>query len=528
MTVPGGEFAYATIGEMVAERAGLGAKPFLWIDGECLTYAQAHDRSASFANGLLDLGVRHGDVVATFMHNSLDGVCLWFALARLGAIRAGVNVSLRESDLAYTLRDCTASVLVIEEELLGSYLPLRGTVGVTREILAGSRETASALGMIHLSALAAAPPADPGVTVRADDPAGIVYTGGSTGMPKGVLVSHRYHMAFGGRYREVAQPQAADVMYDCGHLFHLAQLGVIGPMYVGITSVMSRWFSVGGIWDVINRHGVTLVHLPGTMLGPIVERTPPHGGPDHQVRLGIGIATAQIRRSVREAFESRFGFPLLEVYAQSEMGALLCSERVQARRRGSSGQAYGWAEIQIVDEFDRPVPAGTEGEIVTRPTRPGTFMIGYFNKPEATCEAWRNLWHHTGDIGFMDEDGYLYVKGRKAHWVRRRGENISALEVEHVIDQHPRVAASAVVGVPAELGDEDVKVYVVTAAGEPLEEAEIVAWCSGRLAYFKVPRYVEFVTDLPRTATKRDIQRNVLRARGIGCAWDRDAAAPRR
>jgi crotonobetaine/carnitine-CoA ligase len=111
--------------------------------------------------------------------------------------------------------------------------------------------------------------------------------------------------------------------------------------------------------------------------------------------------------------------------------------------------------------------------------------------------------------------------------VRRRGENISALEVEHVIDQHPCVAASAVVGVPAELGDEDVKVYVVTATGEPLEEAEIVAWCSGRLAYFKVPRYIEFVTDLPRTATKRDIQRNVLKARGIGGAWDRDAATPR-
>ena len=152
-------------------------------------------------------------------------------------------------------------------------------------------------------------------------------------------------------------------------------------------------------------------------------------------------------------------------------------------------------------------------------------MIEYINKPAETLQAWRNLWYHTGDVGFLDADGYLHFVGRQAHWVRVRGENVSAFEVEKVITAHDAVADCAVVGVPAELGEEDVKAYVQVAAERSATPEEIVEWCEARLAYFKVPRYVEFVDQFPRTITKQEIARHALRERGIDGAWDRRAPA---
>ena len=150
-------------------------------------------------------------------------------------------------------------------------------------------------------------------------------------------------------------------------------------------------------------------------------------------------------------------------------------------------------------------------------------MLEYINKPAETIAAWRSLWYHTGDIGYLDDDGYLHFVGRQAHWVRVRGENVSAFEVEKVLSEHEAVEDCAIVGVPGELGEEDIKAYVQIRRERALEPTDVVSWCSERLAYFKVPRFVEFVTEFPRTITKQEIERHELRTLGIGKAWDRDA-----
>ncbi len=247
---------------------------------------------------------------------------------------------------------------------------------------------------------------------------------------------------------------------------------------------------------------------------------------DHRMRVGIGIASGQVRCEVRDTFERRFGVNLLEVYLMTEMGVLICSERMDDLRAGSSGRTHDWAEVCIVDHEDNPVLPGSHGQVLLRPKVLNTSMLRDINKPEETISACKNLWYHSGDVGHLDEDGYLYFVGRQAHWIRRRGENVAAFEVEQAITNHPAVLDGAVAGVASDLGDEDIKAY---AQPRPkysrVDPAQLIHWWKERMAYFKVPRYIEFVDVFPRTMTKNEIARHELRARGIGQAWDAERIA---
>lgn len=288
-----------------------------------------------------------------------------------------------------------------------------------------------------------------------------------------------------------------------------------------MTGIMDKWFSASSYWDIVRRYGVTIIDPIGTMMAVLCRQPESPLDRSHKVRVGVGIASGQIRREVRTTFEQRFGAPMLEVYAMTEMGVLLCSERVDDRRTGSCGRPHGWAEIKVVDKDDNPVPANTTGHLILRPQVLNTYMIEYVNKPQETLAAWRNLWYHSGDLGYMDEDGYVYFVGREAHWIRRRGENVSAFEVEKALSAHASVLDCAAVGVPADVGEEDIKVYVQLESGtEAPAPSELVSWCKERIAFFKVPRYVEFVETFPRTMTKNEIARHELRERGVGAAWD--------
>lgn len=529
MFLLGEELEVTNMRDLVVARAANGEKPLLICRGETLTYRDAHIRSNCIANSLKELGLGKGDVLATFMYNSVDHAAIWFACAKLGAIWAPLNVSLHKEDLLYSLIDSGAKFVVVDTDLIQAYSSVRADLpaGLV-EILWQSpdREPVEEQGFLDFTTLLEASGDTPEVDIAPDDPLAIVYTGGSTSMPKGVLAPHLYYIAAGMRYRDIVEPVPDDVHFANSHFFHSGgqQFGVSGPLFCGITGVMTKWFSVSQYWKIVRETGATIIDPLGTMMSALLTRPPSESDTDHRVRLGIGIASGQVRRELRDQFEERFGIPLLEVYSMTEMGVLLFSERQHDRRAGSSGRSYGWADVMIADEMDMPLPPGVTGQILLRPNAPNTFMKEYVNKPAETLAAWRNLWYHTGDLGYLDEDGYLYFVGRKAYWIRRRGENVSAFEVEKVITAHEAVADCAVVGVPAELGEEDIKAYVQLKEGHTLDPAELVSWCAGRIAYFKVPRYIEFVTDFPRTLTKAEIARHELRALGVGNAWDSEAS----
>jgi crotonobetaine/carnitine-CoA ligase len=514
-----------TIGELVALRSAYGDKPLVWVGSDSVSYGAAHERSNRIANALAERGVAKGDVVASFLFNSPDHVCLWFACAKLGAIWAPTNVSYIDRDLVYALDDSTARTVVIDEDLLDVYLKVRHELpSVTWEILRGDPSVARSLGMTPLSELLAGDDRAPGVLVLPSDPMSIMYTGGSTGMPKGVLVPHLYYFANALRYRHAAQPTPDDVHFAIGHLFHSGGqlLGVMGPFYAGMSTVLTKWFSASRYWDRAREHGATLIDPIGAIISAVLLQPPRPDDRQHGVRLGIGVATGQIRPELRREFERRFDVPLLEVYAQTETGVILTTETLDDRR-GSNGRPEQWVEISIVDDEGFVAPPGQVGEITLRMRHPHSFMIEYWRKPSQTVASWRDLWFHSGDLGYLDEDGYLHFTGRQAHWIRRRGENVSAFEVEQTAASHDAVADCAAVGVPAELGEEDIKLYVQLRPGADLRPTEIVEFCAQKIAYFKVPRYVEFVQSLPRSSAKQEIERYKLRELGIAGAWDRDA-----
>ena len=524
MKLNGIELEHTNMRDVFLARTALGDKPLLICDGEVLTYAGADETSNRIAHSMASYGIGKGDVVATFMYNSVDHASIWLACVKLGAIFASLNVSLAPDELVYSLGDTGAKMIIVDHDLIDTYNQARPDFPKDlAEILWRGPEGLD--GFTPFPTLLDGENILPQVDLAPNDPMSIIYTGGSTSMPKGVLAPHMHYIAAAERYKEITQSQPDDVHFANSHFFHVGgqQFGLMGPLYCGTTGVMTRWFSVSNYWRIARETGATIIDPIGTMISALLTREPSEDDRNHKVRVGIGIASGQVRSAFRQEFETRFGVPLLEVYAMTEVGVLLCSERLHDKTEDTCGKTNGWAEILIVDEHECPVSTGEQGQILLRPTATNAFMLEYINKPQETIAAWRNLWYHTGDIGYLDDDGYLHFVGRQAHWVRVRGENVSAFEVEKVLTEHDAVKDCAVVGVPGDLGEEDIKAYVQLADGAALTPQEVVEFCAGHLAYFKVPRYIEFVSSFPRTITKQEIERHELRDLGIGDAWDRDA-----
>jgi carnitine-CoA ligase len=518
-----------TLGEFVTWSARRGDKTLAHFDDQVLSYGEADRLSTVLAGALSKAGVRFGDRVAALLHNCPEQVLIWFACAKLGAIWVPLNVAWVNADLRFALEDCEPRVAFVSARLHDGFAAVR-TPGVELEALCDSAGQPAGGGLTLFDRLLADGDEDPpwagadGPPVGPGTASAIVYTGGSTGMPKGVLLSHGYFLEVGRRYRAVSGATPQDVHYTAGHLFHSGgqQLGLMGPMTCGMTTAFSSWFSASQYWERARRVGATVIDPQGTMIAAIMRQPPSADDAGSSVRLGVGVGSAQIPRSIRDGFEERFGVTMLDGYAQTETGIVLCSELVDDLR-GSAGRAHGWAEIRIADEQDRPVPAGQVGQILVRPSTPHGFMLGYYGRPAETLAACRNLWYHSGDLGYLDDDGYLYFVGREAHWIRHRGENLSAFEVESVVGSFPGIAACAAVGVPGELGDEDVKVYLELDDQHPVpfDPAELLRWCTERMAHYKLPRFVEVTGALPRTTTKQEIQRHLLRSwPHPGEAWD--------
>lgn len=495
------------------------------VAGKRLTYAELDRLSDRVGANLAALGVVKGQRVTSFAFNCIEQLLTWFGCMKIGAIWVPFNIALVGGDLSYALGDADPEVVVVDTETRPRVDDLPKAGGFRFRLF-----EIGAPGEAGFDVLLD-PAADlPEVEIGPADPAVIMYTGGTTGMPKGVLLPQLAWIAAGYRYCEAFGVVPGDVHFSVLSLFHNAGLmvGTIGPLVAGIPTHIERWFSVSNFWRRVRETGATIIDPIGTMVTLLCQQPAGPQDRDHRARATIGVLS-QLPADVAQQFRSRFGLGIVNVYSLSETGGILIvHNKADTPKPESNGRSWGWCDIQIVDQDDNPLPPGTRGEICLRPTRPYTFMLGYFNQPQKTVETWRNLWLHTGDLGHVDEEGYLYFTGRQSHWLRTKGENVSAYEVENILTRFEGVEEAVVVGVPAPLGEDDVKAFIIVKEDCCVDPEKLVGWCLGQLAAFKVPRYIEFVSEFPRSVAKREIERHKLKALPNDDAWDAQKVFGRR
>lgn len=506
-------------------------RPFLVLDEEEVSYGEFDRRVNRVANGLGALGVERGTVVALLLGNRQEFLYVWFALAKLGAVAAPVNVAFAAPEAQYLLDHSGAAFLVAEPTLYErSVAPVRDALPGIRTLVSvgDGAQAAGAVPFAEVLAGSSALPA-PLPLSASTDPFTILYTSGTTGYPKGCVLSQSYFPLNGAALCHGMGIGSSDRLLMSLPLFHVnAEITVLGAMVNRAAYILRPRFSASAFWDEARRFRATAFNHVGMMISILAKQPPGPGDLKHSVRVACG-GGAPV--DLIPAFRERFGVTLVELYATTEscmdtMGSVHAGEAAQPR--GTAGSPVWLKEVAIRGQGGVFLGAGEVGEIVTRPKIEGVTMSEYFRDPEGTAEALRDGWFHSGDLGRLDEGGFLTFVDREKHIVRRGGENISSLEVERVLKQHPGVLEVAVVPVKDEIRGEEAKACVVPRpeARDSFDPAALLAFCEGRLAPFKIPRYVKVYEALPVTETQR-IKKHELKAEPapLAGAYDREAAA---
>lgn len=497
-----------------------GAEPFL-VGAEQRTFAEAFLESARLATALEEIGIRSGDLVGTLMGNGVEILMTWFATAQLGAVEVPINPAFRGASLEYLLNHSGLRVLVVDAERLEALARLEGRLESLETVILTAGDADLPWQTFRYQDLIAAAEPVERPDVGSSALMAVMYTSGTTGHPKGVMESHRCAMHWGANYAKYMSVGPEDTNYLFPPLFHAMSqlLGAVPALLTRSRIAVGAGFSASRFWDDCRRDGVTLFNFTGGVLSFLWKQPPRENDAENPVTRALGVP---IPDDLYPGFEERFGVTLLPPFGTSE-SSVVCYSRPGEVRRGSSGRPIPEYDVGIVDDAGAHVPAGVIGEIVTRPKHPDSMMRGYFKQPDVTVAAFRDLWYHTGDLGRLDEDGYLYFVDRKKDAIRRRGENISSFEIERVVDRLPAVLESAAVGVPSEHGEEEVKLAVVLQPDGALTADELWAYCDEELPAFMVPRYLEFRDALPRTDTER-VRKFEIRDEGLhGGVVDREA-----
>jgi carnitine-CoA ligase len=512
----------ATLVDEHAERYG--DRVLAIFDDDTVTYAQSAERAGRVAAGLKDLGVTQGDRVAIMMGNRSEFLYAWFGILKLGAVEVPIHDAARGPGISHILNTTEARVVIVEDVFLEHVLPWLGDApSVEHVVVVGEQPSGTNGGRaLHdLAGLLSHPSPVPTLEVAPHHPASILFTGGTTGPPKGVVLPHNHNINLATSTAEVAGYGEDDVLLSVFPLFHAnaKYMTTVAAMVAGAKSIINRRFSASRFWEQCRRERVTAFNGMGEMLRILMKQPESPEDTENPVRVVIGAAAP--RDEVVE-FENRFGVVILDVYGLTETGPITFN-RSDQRRAGSMGVPVPWYDVRILDENDVEVPVGEPGEICIRPARPSVMMSGYYNNDSATLKSIRNLWFHTGDHGHRDAEDFYYFRARETDSIRRRGENVSAWEVERVLALHEELLESAVYAVPSPIGGQEVMAAIVLKPGATLAPEEILDFCTDKMPHFAVPRYLRFVDSLPKSHAQR-ILKQELKAEGIEAegVWDRE------
>ena len=465
-----------TVAELLSARAEAAPdQPFLLWREESISFAELYMRTNALAAGFAGRGVGAGSHVAIFMTNSPEFVLICLALGRLGAVGVPINTAARGPLLAYLLEDSESELAIVDADLASI---VRGAAPQIPLVLHGeSGAQAAAVG--NASSLAELVAGGEGERetfspqpVFFADPWLVMYTSGTTGPSKGVVCPHAHPIGVAQDVARLFELEPADRLYACLPLFHANALwySALAALAAGASVAVVPKFSASGFWKDVDRYGATEFNAIMAVVSILEKLAPTPEEKRNCARLAFVVPLP----ARADELEDRWGLKFACNYSMTELTPASVLRPGQGRNRpGASGAPVEHMQMRIVDENDLPVPGGTPGEIAVRPRDPWSIFSHYHRKPEATVEAFRNLWFHTGDRGYLDDDGYFYFVDRATDSLRRRGENISAQEIELVLESDSRIIEAAVTGVPSELGEDEVAVYVVPARKD-LTEHEVI------------------------------------------------------
>lgn len=479
--------------------------------GEPVTYGEVERRSAAFAAHLRSRGIVAGDRVAVMMRNSIATIAVVFGLARAGVAWVPVNAQQRGEGLRYLLTHSRPRLIVVDDDLvsqIGDALPAEAALPFIVHSQGGELDT------ILAESRPFGEPAPAPDAVFA-----IMYTSGTTGRPKGVIVSHRMLRLAAESVVRLSDAKSGDVFFVWEPLYHIggAQLLPL-PMLCGITLAMVERFSASRFWEQVGAEGASHIHYLGGILQILLKQPASPRDREHGVRIAWG---GGCPADIWPQFRDRFGIDIRECYGMTEASSLTTCNVTGVV--GSVGRPMPWFTVALKDADGRLVPRGARGEIVVETSIPGAIFPGYLDNPEATGKALRPDGFHTGDLGSFDAAGNLYFHGRMTDSVRCRGENVSAWEVEHVAAEHDAIEDCAMIGVAADIGEQDIKLFVKPRDGTEIDPQSLSDWLGSRLAPYQNPRYIAIVPDFERTASQR-IMKHKLSPHLDDC-WDRAAMA---
>ncbi|MDN4163454.1 class I adenylate-forming enzyme family protein [Nocardioides abyssi] len=503
-TTQPGEHNLAVLAERAFERHG--DYEALCFEGQWHTSGSIHERAARVAGGLRRIGVEVGDRVVVLMMNTPEVFVTYRAVWRAGAVVTPVLFLQSPPELRHILTDSGARAVVVTPELLP--LLQSAAEGLDLEVLVVGEEDEPTPGTRPYAELETADPLP--IEPRADDDlAALLYTGGTTGRAKGVMLSHRGLWESGAGIDAVARTMDSTrslLPLPLSHAYGL--IVVVGGMHAdrrGV-SVLQRWFDAKGWLELVQEHRLESSPVVPSMLTMLLAE--PLDDYDLSCLQSFGSGGAPLPAALREEVEGRLGVVILEGYGCTESSAVISASTMDARRPGSVGRPLPHAEVAILDPTGQPVPVGEDGEICVR--GPGV-MLGYWNEPELTAQTVVDGWLHTGDIGHLDDDGYLYVVDRVKDLIIRGGFNVFPRDVEDALLTHPEVTSAACVGRPDPASGEEVVAVVSVQPGSTLSGEDLVTYAKGRLAAYKYPREVVVVDAVPLTSVGKT-DRKAVRA----------------
>lgn len=512
-------------------------RPFLQFDGgDWQSFGEVNAKANRIANALIKRGLTKGEAVSTLMPNSDDNLAAWFGIVKAGGVQCPINLAYRGDFLSWVINLPRSRHLIIADSHLEQLAHVAHDLPDLTHVVVwptGDGPNGPPPDFPHepFEGLLDAPDDEPGVEVTWTDDARVMFTSGTTGRSKGAIKQHASDYFSGRTYIEVCGVTEDDTLFTCLPLFHSnAQVLCSYPALIaGARLALVERYSSSRFWRQVTESGATCLNTVSAM-NYFIWNTP--GGDLDRAHSVSRIMAMPAPKDIYFEFQERFGIRFHEGYGLTETGMVTYVPPDAGPKPGSCGVASPGFEVAVVEPgTDRPLPPDTPGEIVVDMKLPNIVMRAYAGMPEKTAEDFRNLKLHTGDLGKMDADGYLYFLDRVKDYIRRRGENVSSMEVERTVASHPEVLEAAAIGVQAGEGagaEQEILVCLVARDSSTIDLSELLLWLDERMPYFAVPRFLRVLESLPKTPTER-VRKVELREAGItDDCHDRVAHGPER